>query len=69
MKSSEKIVVTSSGMSLSSLLFVLFLALKLTGVIAWSWWWVFAPLWAPLAICLAVLTVVLVIMGVIALVS
>ena len=29
---------------------ILFIALKLTAVIAWSWVWVLAPLWAPLAI-------------------
>lgn len=26
-------------------LFVVFLVLKLTGYIAWSWWWITAPLW------------------------
>lgn len=26
---------------------LLFIALKLTGFIAWSWWWVLAPLWGP----------------------
>ena len=26
-------------------LFLIFLILKLTGVIDWSWWWVTAPLW------------------------
>lgn len=30
-----------------SVLFVIFLTLKLTGTIAWSWWWVTAPLWIP----------------------
>ena len=25
-------------------LFLVFLVLKLVGVIAWSWWWVFSPL-------------------------
>lgn len=29
-------------------LFLLFLALKLTGYIAWSWVWVTAPLWVGL---------------------
>ena len=28
-------------------LFVVFLVLKLCKVIAWSWWWVTAPLWIP----------------------
>ena len=26
-------------------LFLVFLVLKLTGTITWSWWWVTAPLW------------------------
>jgi hypothetical protein len=30
---------------MAELLFLLFLALKLTGVIDWSWWAVTAPLW------------------------
>lgn len=29
----------------AELLFLLFLGLKLTGNIDWSWWWVFAPIW------------------------
>lgn len=26
-------------------LFWIFLVLKLTDLIAWSWWWVFSPIW------------------------
>lgn len=37
------------------LLFLIFLALKLTGTIHWSWWWVTAPLWIGLAIVLVIL--------------
>lgn len=37
-------------MSLLSVLFVVFLVLKLMGIIAWSWWWVTAPLWGIPAI-------------------
>lgn len=33
--------------SLSTPLFLLFLILKLTNTITWSWWWVAAPLWMP----------------------
>ena len=29
---------------------LLFIAFRLTGVIAWSWLWVLAPLWLPAAI-------------------
>ena len=31
-----------------SLLLVLFVGLKLAGVISWSWWWVLSPIWMPL---------------------
>ena len=34
------------------LLFLVFMVLKLTQVIDWSWWWITAPLWAGLAIYL-----------------
>lgn len=33
-----------------TVLFFIFLVLKLTGYIAWSWWWVTAPLWIPVAL-------------------
>lgn len=32
-------------MGLAEVLFIVFLVLKLVGVITWSWWWVTAPLW------------------------
>jgi len=37
------------------LLGVLFIGLKLTGYIDWSWLWVLAPLWIPLALVVAIL--------------
>jgi hypothetical protein len=39
---------------LFGLLTVLFVGLKLAGVIAWSWWLVLAPLWGPIAILLLI---------------
>ena len=33
--------------------FIIFLILKLTGVIAWSWWWVTCPLWIEAVFALA----------------
>ncbi len=36
---------SSGGFGLSTILFVVFLTLKLTNVIDWSWWWVTSPLW------------------------
>ena len=37
------------------MLALLFIALKLTGTIHWSWLWVLAPFWVPWAIVLVVL--------------
>ena len=51
--------------SLPTLLLVLFIGLKLAGIITWSWWWVMAPMWVPFLVavfvigCLAALKVVL----------
>jgi hypothetical protein len=36
---------TSAGIGFQGLLLILFIALKLTDVIDWSWWWVLSPLW------------------------
>ena len=36
---------TSGGLSLGTVLFLIFLVLKLCNVITWSWWWVTSPLW------------------------
>lgn len=38
--------ISIGNLSLSTVLFIIFLVLKLTGYISWSWWWVTAPLWA-----------------------
>jgi hypothetical protein len=32
-------------MSLADVLLVVFIVLKLCGIITWSWWWVLSPLW------------------------
>jgi hypothetical protein len=29
---------------------IVFVVLKLCGVIEWSWWWVLSPLWIPAAL-------------------
>lgn len=42
--------IISFNSSILTILFVVFLVLKLTGNIDWSWWWVTSPLWLPLAI-------------------
>lgn len=38
---------SSGGIGLAGVLLIVFVVLKLTGLITWSWLWVLAPLWIP----------------------
>ena len=55
----------SGGIGFAGLLTVLFIGLKLAGVIEWSWVWVLAPLWGGFAIVMAIVigAVVLMLIG------
>jgi hypothetical protein len=48
----------ANGIGIGTVLFVVFLVLKLTHVIDWSWWWVTAPLWIPAALGLLALPLI-----------
>ncbi len=49
------------GIGSSGLLGLLFIALKLCGVIDWSWWWVLAPFWIPVALVAVIILIAAVI--------
>jgi hypothetical protein len=49
---------TSNGLGLGTVLFIVFLILKLTDTIDWSWWWVTSPLWIPLALGVVVMGII-----------
>jgi hypothetical protein len=55
---STKSETRSCGIGSGGLLFLLFLTLKLTNVIDWSWWWVTAPLWGVFAVIVLVMLIV-----------
>ena len=42
----------SGGIGFFGVLAILFIGLKLTGFIDWSWWWVLAPIWGPMLVLL-----------------
>lgn len=44
---------SSGGIGFAGLLTIVFITLKLTHYIDWSWWWVLSPLWLGLALVLA----------------
>lgn len=46
-----------NGHGFVGMLALVFITLKLCGVINWSWWWVLAPVWIPTGIVLAVIGV------------
>ena len=51
----------TGGVSIIGLLGVVFITLKLTGYIDWSWWWVTAPFWGTWAFIAVVVLVALII--------
>ncbi len=65
-KKTSKIMSNSSasaggGISFIGLLTVVFIVLKLCGVIAWSWWWVLSPIWIPFGVALVLIALVLIV--------
>ncbi|QXN72096.1 membrane protein [Rhodobacter phage RcPutin] len=48
---------SSSGIGFTGLLTILFIGLKLTGYITWSWWWVLSPIWITFLIVMVILLV------------
>jgi hypothetical protein len=48
----------NGGISFFGMLAILFIGLKLTGFIDWSWWVVLSPLWLPLAISVGLVLVI-----------
>lgn len=52
--------VTGNGIGLGTVIFLIFLVLKLAGigqVANWSWWWITSPLWIPILLGLAIVVV------------
>lgn len=48
---------TSGGVGISTVLLIVFIVLKLVGVIDWSWWWVLSPLWISVGLGLLFLII------------
>lgn len=54
---------SSTGIGLSECVGVVFIVLKLIGVIDWPWIWVLAPIWIPLAAALLIVAFAALIVG------
>jgi len=53
---------TTVGMIPMAIITMVFAMLKVSGIITWSWVWVFAPVWIPLAIA-AIFTILAAMFG------
>ena len=49
---------SSSGIGFTGLLTILFITLKLTKVISWTWVWVLSPLWISAILSIVVILVI-----------
>jgi hypothetical protein len=49
---------SNGGIGFVFLLALLFIGLKLTGYITWSWWWVLSPLWIGFTIGILLLIII-----------
>ena len=49
------------GLGIVSVLTIIFIVLKLLGVIKWSWTWVLSPIWISAVIAVAVFSVILIV--------
>ena len=49
---------SSGGIKFVELLTIVFITLKLTNFIDWSWWWVLSPLWITVAIVITIIALV-----------
>lgn len=48
---------SARGIGFGGLLAIVFIVLKLTNIIDWSWWWVLAPIWIPIIFWILVIVV------------
>jgi len=59
----------SGGVGCGTVLLIIFVVLKLTDLIDWSWWWVLSPLWIPLGLVAAFVALIVCALGVVRLVQ
>ena len=57
MRKSSSSSSSSGGIGLAGATFLVFLVLKLTGYIDWSWWWVTAPIWGSFILALVFISI------------
>lgn len=60
----QTVVSSSGGIGFVGALTIVFITLKLTGVIDWSWLWVLSPIWITVCVVLGILVSVVVVIAI-----
>lgn len=55
----------NGGIGFCGLLTILFIALKLTGNISWSWVWVLSPIWIPFGVVMSIVFIIMIMAAII----
>lgn len=63
--SKNKTQVTNKGIGFTGLLTLLFIGLKLTGYISWSWFWVLSPIIFSVGLFLLIVLITLILAGIV----
>jgi predicted tellurium resistance membrane protein TerC len=53
---------SSGGIGFVGMLTILFIGLKLTNNIDWSWWWVISPIWISVSLFISFVVISLIVM-------
>ena len=51
---------TTTGVTVLDVLAIIFIVLKLVGVINWSWWWVLSPIWISIILIIVIIIIMFV---------
>ena len=57
----DKKTYVTSGIGIPEVLTIIFVVLKLCGVINWSWLWVLSPIWISIGLALIIFIIVIII--------
>ena len=57
---SETKTLNNNSIGFTGLLAIVFITLKLTGYIDWSWWWVLSPLWIPFVVVMTIIVLLVI---------
>lgn len=66
MTTTAKTASSRGGIGFAGMLTILFIGLKLTHYIDWSWVWVLAPLWIGIALFFGILMIIGIVMAIVA---